>query len=331
MYKEQEHPYKILNKVISSGSIPSVILLYGSERFMIDWAVNALKKALINPVTESLDFSIFNEKESSEGDIIAACETLPFMSERKVVVAKDLDLDLPEYISNIPETTLLILVQEKADKRKGMYKAIEKVGLAYDFGPLDEATLVSWVHKRIANIDRADIIQFANTAGYFDKERGYNLYNFEGDLAKAKALYEGKEVITLDDLLLVSSIEDEVNAFKLLDAAFSNRKGEAMKLLDNIVKKEQASKQMGALLKFHGLLCSQLEIMVEARERKEEGALLDEMGINSYRLKKAIESSAKLSTARLKAALSACYRIEREIKSGRTSARLAMELFIAKI
>jgi len=331
MYKEQEHPYKLISKIIKEKSFPSVILLYGSERFMIDWAVRSFKKALLNPLTESLDFSLFTEKENTKGDIIAAAETIPFMSEKKLVVVKDLDIDLSDYIPKLPQSTLLIIIEEKTDKRKALYKAVEKNGLAYDFTALHEETLVSWVHKRIPNTNKNDILQFANISGYYDKEREYNLYNFENDLVKIKALFGDKKIISLEDMLYISSTEDEVNAFKLLDAAFSNRKGEAMKLLDNIVKKEQPSKQMGAIIKFHGLLCSQLEIMLEARERKENSTPLSEMGINSYRLQKAVEASSKLSTARLRAALSACFRIERDIKSGRMNARLAMELFIAKI
>lgn len=318
MYKTAEHPYKLLKRVIASKDLPAAFLLYGKERFMIDWAIRSLKNAVLNPATESMNCSVFNEKENTKDEVIAACETLPFMSERKVVIVKDLDLDLSDYITDLPNTTLLIIVQETVDKRKSLYKTIEKVGLAYDFTALDEATLVSWVHKRIPNISKQDLLMFATTAGYFDKERSYELYSFENDLSKAKALYEGKEQITYDDMLAISSADLENNAFKLLDAAFSERKSEAMRMLNEY-------KTISDILKFHGLLCSQLEIMLEARENP------NPTGINPYRLKKAVEASKKLTTARLKAALSACYKLESEIKSGRIDARLSLELFIAKI
>lgn len=318
MYKEQEHPYKIINRIIKSGDYPSVILMYGKERFMIEWAYKSFKKALVNPATESLDFTLFYEKETTLDEVIAACETVPFLSEKKIVVVKDLGLDLTDYLNNIPSTTLLIIVEEKADKRKALYKKIEQIGLAYDFTALDEATLVSWAHKRLENISKEDLLRFANDAGYFDKERDYNLFNFENDLKKAAALYEGQASVSYDELKSISSADDENNAFKLLDAAFSDRKSEAMRMLDEF-------KTTSDVLRFHGLLCSQLEIMLEARENP------NLPGVNPYRLKKAIAASERLTTARLKAALSACYKIESEIKSGRIDARLSLELFIAKI
>jgi len=333
--KIEEHPYKLINRVITSGDIPSVILLYGPERFMIEWAWKKLKTAVINPATESMDLSVFNDANASESDIIAACETLPFMSERKVVVAKDIDFgaaeELSEYIKNIPETTLLILIQEKADKRRVLFKEIEKKGLAYDFVPLDEATLASWARKRCAKISKNDLLSFANESGYFDKEREYNLYNLENDLLKANALYSDQESISLEDLEEISSAKEEDNAFKLLDAAFSDKKGVALRLFNNSISAEIPSKQIGVILRFHGLLCSQLEIMLEARQRKEAGKSLSEMKINPYRLNKAVDASARLSTARLKAALAGCYRLETDIKSGKIDPKIGMELFIAKI
>ncbi len=331
MPKTQEHSYKILNRVIKSGELPSVILLYGKERFMVDWAWRSLKKAVIEPAAESLDFTVFDDKDTSEEELIAACETFPLMSKRKMVLVKNFELGQSSYLNALPKSTLLVFALEKIDKRKSFYKSIEKIGLAYDFTPLDEAGLAGWARKRCDKISKPVLLQFASEAGYFDKDRSYGLYDLENDLLKAAALYRDNTDISLEELMFIASAEDENNAFKLLDAAFAEKKGEAMRLLNNSVKAEKASQQMGAVLRFHGLLCSQLEIMLEARQRKEAGKNLSEMGVNPYRLQKAVAASERLTSARLKAALSGCYRIESDIKSGKMPARLALELFIAKI
>ncbi|MBR6025964.1 MAG: hypothetical protein IK069_04320, partial [Firmicutes bacterium] len=173
MYKAKEHPFKTVSKMIKDGSYPSVILLYGKERFLVDWALKAISDSVLNPVTREMDMAVFSEKEDSVSEIIAACETVPFMSEKKVVIIKDIGIDssedFTEYLSNVPETTLILISQEKADKRKAFFKKVEKCGLAYDFGELDEASLVSWVNKRFASkgksIARNDIIRFASDAG----------------------------------------------------------------------------------------------------------------------------------------------------------------------
>lgn len=342
MPQVKEHPFRTVNKMIKSGTYPSVILLYGKERLLVDWALRSIEKAVVNPMTKQLDYSAFSEKEDDVAAIIAACETLPFMSEKKMVVLKDLAPEqiapLADYISDMPDTTLLIIVTDKPDKRKPLYKKTEKIGLCYDFSELDEATLYTWAQKRFAaagkDISRTELLRFANEAGYYNKELNYGLYNFENDIKKALSYYDKKE-ITCEDLLFLSSHDEDSNAFRLLDAAFSGKKDEALSLLDVSIKSEQPSKQQGVILRFHGLLCSQLEIMLEARERREKGQtqaqIAEESGYNAYRLKKAVEASERLTTKRLKAALSGCYRIESDIKQGRMDPRLALEMFIAKI
>ena len=340
MYKEQEHSYKLLNRVIKSEDFPSVMLIYGRERLLIDWAIRSIKRAVINPATESLDFTVPDD-DCSASDVIAACETLPMFSQKKLVLVKDIipasetadqfDSKIAEYISDMPQSTLLLIVRDNIDKRKQLYKKIIQTGLAFDFTPLDIPTLYGWAKKRCQNLEKETLVQFANEAGYFDTKRNYTLYNLDGDLKKAAALYSDKEKINLDDLLFISNAGAELDAFKLLDAAFSNKKSDAFKLLDNLIKAEKPSAWQAVIFQFQGLMCSQLEIMLEARQRIECGASLSDMKVNEYRLKKAIASSERLSTARLKAALAGAYKIESDIKSGRINARLSMELFLAKI
>ena len=141
---------------------------------------------------------------------------------------------------------------------------------------------------------------------------------------KRETLLEAKEEAMKTKNEIEKEVKDRRNEVQRMEKRILSReenldrKSEAMRMLNEY-------ENISDILRFHGLLCSQLEIMVEARENPNIA------GINPYRLKKAIEASSKLSTARLKAALSACYKIENEIKSGRIDARLSLELFIAKI
>ena len=344
MYKSaevKEHAFQAFSKLLKSEQLPVCVLLCGPETLLVDWALDGLKKRIVNPACESLDLVSFSDEDVTEADIIAACETLPLMSERKLVVVKKDPADLPEisdYIAKLPESCVLCFVCDAPDKRKASFKAADKYGRVFDFTSLDEQTLGAWGAKKLSAMGKSassrDIVRFAYDAGYFDKERNYGLYNLENDLKKAAALYDGAQ-ISFEQLSEISSGQSETAVFKLLDCAFSNRKGEALQLLNNTVKAEMPSKQISAILRFHGLLCSQLEIMVEARERREagqdKGTVKSEMGINPYRLDKALAASERQSLKRLKAALAEAYKIEEDIKSGKLAAKLAMELFIAKL
>jgi len=205
--KNEEHAFKTFGKMTSAakngGPLPTVLLLCGKEDFLVDWACNEIKKLVVEPAVAELDCSVFSEDGCTAGDIIAACETLPIMSQKKLVIVESMDIlsaakpsdmsaadvqELTDYIPQLPDSCLLMFVSPRADKRKALCKAVSKAGLIYDFKPLDDNSVVSWMQKRLAAAGRSaskgDMLRFAKGNGYGDPERSYTLYNLENDLKK---------------------------------------------------------------------------------------------------------------------------------------------------
>ena len=344
-----EHPFRTIVKLMDSDALPRVLLCHGHEEFLVNWAEKYVKSKLIEPASEVLDYSVFSE-DLDPYSIIAACETLPVLSKRKLVVVRGTDIFtqqpkdmkaegvqvLADYLSSVPDTTLLLFTADKVNKTKALYKNALKTGVVYDFCPLDRTTLAGWIAKQLQslgkNASRDDILQYADRCGYLEKESGYTLYHVKNDVAKAAAFADG-QTVTAKDFEVCMQGEEETDAFAILDAAFSGQKGRALTILHNSVDAEQASKQDGVVLRFLGLLCSQLEIMVEARERGgrdgDPYGVASEMGANPYRIKKAMQASYKKKYSELKESLAAAYDIEKNYKSGQIDAYLALELFIA--
>lgn len=344
-----EHPFRTIVKLMDSGLYPKVLLLHGHEDFLVSWAAKFVRDKLVEPAAEVIDFTVFSE-ELDPYAIIAACETLPLMSQRKVVLVDHTDIFtqqpkdmaaadvqvLADYLPDIPDTTLLVFTCEKANKTKALYKACAKNGIVYDFCPLDKPTLTGWIGKQLQGlgkkVEKGDVLGYIDLCGYCDKDSGYTLFNIRNDLSKAAA-YSSGDWVTLEDLKICMQGEEDTDAFALLDAAFSGSKDRAMTILHARVNQEQASKRDGVVLSFLGLLCAQLEIMVEARERMAEGASEAEvaaaMGANPYRISKALGASRGRTLPQLKTSLAGAYDIEKDFKSGNMDAYLAVELFIA--
>ena len=352
-----EHPSKTIVKMVQaaeqSGIWPKVMLLCGKETFLADWAKGYIRDKVVSPAASVLDCSVFSESGLDPYEIIAACETVPMMSERKLVIVENCDIftaqspkdmnaegaaELAAYIPQLPDTTLLLFTSGKPNKTKAIYKAVEKHGIIYDFTPLDDATLSGWMAKRLRAAGKAasprDLITFAKSCGYGDSERSYTLHNLENDLKKAIAGTD-KAVLSLDDLMESAAGQAETNAFRLLDSAFSGRKNEAFSILNATIDMQQPSKEQGTILSFLGLLCSQLEIMTEARERLDEGQSMfqvqTEMGTNEYRLRKALSACGRKTTAQLKESLFKAYQTEKDITGGAMEIRLSLELCIAEL
>ena len=347
----REHPFRTLVKLVGAGQYPSVMLLHGHEDFLVNWAADYLREKMINHAVQALDYSVFYE-EMQLDDIIAACETLPVFSPKRLVYLKNTDIlssnpqdmgsaeleRMLEYMDDIPESCMLLMSCENPNRNGRLYRRILKTGIAYDFTPLDRSTLASWIANQLKSMDRtaapSAIMQYIDACGYCGRDSEYTLYNVKNDLAKAAAFAEKKE-IGVDDFLSCMQGDEEKNAFAILDAAFSGKKSTALSILHSSVSAEPASKSDGAVLSFLGLLCSQLEVMLEAEERgglrAGEGVLAKSMGQNPYRIKKALEASRGRSVEELRRILSEAYSIEQDYKAGRLEAYTGLELFIAAL
>ncbi len=345
--KNEEHAFQTIQKQLKGDALPRVMFFFGKEQYLIDWAVGAIVKKYINPATAALEYSKLNGPDVTWGELHNSCETLPMFSERRVVLVTDFppmsggksrnvsendEKELADYLKNLPETTLLIFTGESADKRKKLYKAVSDVGGAYEFGPLTRALLTGTIEKRLAQAGKrarsAAISAFIDHTGYFDKETDYTMFNVENDLKKAIAHASGEEVTTEDFLGIVAGNID-TDVFAMMDALSRGNKPEAFIRLHNILDSGES------VYKLLALICSQFEIMLSAKEMREEGhpvsAIQKTLGVHEFRLKKALQFAEPYSVERLKTILRNAYQVDKNIKTGLLDQTLALEMFVAEI
>lgn len=352
-FQQKEHAFQTIGKDLKSGNIPNVLLLCGSEQYLVHWAVDQLTKKYINETCATLDFTRIEAENASIDKIKESCETLSMLSERRVVLLPEFppatgeslkgfssgdEEALISYFSDLPSTCLLIITgkaPDKKERKKGKNKlqtAVSKEGKVYDFGPLSGGQLKSFIAKRFRTSGKtcrdSVIDMLIADSGYGNKEIEYNLYNLENDIKKIIAHSDGQE-ITSSDVALTISTNLETNIFAMLDAISRNRKDEAYRLLHNLLSDGEG------VYKLLALISSQLELILEVKEMLEEGLSLGKMqkalGIHEFRVKKAMGASEQYSVKRLKQILSKAYSVDGNIKTGLLDQNLALELFIAEI
>ena len=369
MKRNEEHAFIRIGKDIKSGKMPGIILLYGKEEFLVNFYGENLIRSYVNKATEALDLVRL------EGDVITPqavaenLETMPLMSERKVVYVPNLydskgrlpkpladssasTEQLAEYIKNLSGEGMLLLItfarqnddRNEAEIRRGpIYKAIEeaeKAGRAaiYDLEMLDPARLNSFIEKRFkasGKTYRPGIVNLvARQSGYLNKNIDYGLFDLENDLRKIIAHCGDNEEITQADVDKVITTNPENDVFAMLDAIGLNRKDEAFRLLHNLIQDGSSPFQLLALI------TAQLELMIRTCELKYEGYGLNEIQqilkksphkIHEYRTKKALEAGNRIGVKKLKSILSSAYEVELNVKTGLMPGDLALEYFIAGI
>ena len=101
--------------------------------------------------------------------IIDASETIPFMSDKRLLIIKDSGLfksgrkndseRIAEMIENLPDSTCVVFSEEEADKRLRLFKAVVKCGMRLYALHLREMSCISGLkscwHKNKIKMDRA--------------------------------------------------------------------------------------------------------------------------------------------------------------------------------
>lgn len=349
---ERAHAFVRLEADIRNNRIPHVVLLHGQESFLVDWARDRLLSVYLEEAVRAMDLTVFEEQTFSVAEIHAACETVPLVSPRRVVLleepaplwkqgARSVSEEaraFAGYLEDLPQTLLLIIVShedEEARREKGrtaLYKAVEENGTVYEFTPLAQPDLVKFVQKRFRAVGKdvpgSLIRRLIAQSGYLDKDVDYTLYHLENDIRKI-LFHAGDSDVTEEDIELCLSATLEQGVFQLLDAIAANRKGEALHRLHDLLRGGDHPMRIGALL------VGQLEIMLMGAEMRSEGAGLTEtakaLKVNEYRLKKAMQAAGHYDEKTLRRILYEALCIEGEIKTGHMSDEMALEMFIAGI
>ncbi len=362
-YKGIEDGYNLLKNDIKSGQVPSVILLCGDERYLVQWFVNTIIKRFVNEATAALDFTRLDEKKFGLSNIVEACDTVSMLSEKRVVLVEDFfyaegvkkkkkdeknddepaagfDSDeemnaLCDYLPTVPESTILIFTCGIPDSRSKFVKAVESTGKIYAMKKLKGADLRRFIEKRLKNAGKAarpeiydEIIRLS---GYADKDSSYTLLNLENDINKVIALSKTENISSADVASAISG-NRENDVFKMLDAITTGRKDDAYRLMFNSLASDTGE---GGTFGILALIIRNLEMILFVKEMRSEGMNLKECQANisahPYQVEKAWGFSDNFNVKQLKAMCKTAYEIDGNVKKGLISDTLALEMFIANV
>lgn len=126
-------------QALKAGKVSGAYLFEGVEENIKSVTLDALRKAVLADGLAELNESVM--ENPSAGEIIAACETLPFASDKRLVVVRELngttgrseaEERLVSYIPKVPDSCVLVIyVRGKADGRKKLYSAVKKRAASY--------------------------------------------------------------------------------------------------------------------------------------------------------------------------------------------------------
>ena len=239
-----------LEKELKSGKLNSLYLLYGEELFLLE---NNLKKikTLFGERVKGINYILIDEQNVDE--IISDIETPSFGYEKKLIITRNSGLlkkeakrkqantsnikeklayYINENINIINQSVVLVFVEEEADSKNTLYKAIDKNGIVckFDFQkPIQ-------IEQRIKSICNAYKVQIdSNTLRYFIECCGTNMQDLINEIRKLIEYAGENGTIKKEDIDILSVKKLESVIFDLTDNLGKRDITGALQVLNNLI------------------------------------------------------------------------------------------------
>lgn len=239
-----------LEKELKSGKLNNLYLLYGEELFLLETNLKKIKK-LFGECIKGINYITIDE--DNVNGLISDIETPAFGYEKKLIIARNTGLlkkegkrksaeltklkeKVNDYISEniniINESTVLVFVEEEADKKQKLYGTIEKLGTVCQFEFLKPIQ----IEKRIKAICDAYKVNITpQTLRYFMECVGTNMQDVINEIRKLIEYAGANGTIEKEDIdkLTIKKLESVI--FDLTDNLGKKDLSKALEVLKNLI------------------------------------------------------------------------------------------------
>ena len=217
----------------------NAFLIYGPENFYKDKILSKIENHFTDETSRDFDHITFYGDECSGTEIVEQLESLPFLAETKVVVIKNYDKMIAQkadliatYLQNQMQTSILIIVAEKIDKRKSAGKLISQHCLNIECKqPYNSSELVRWLRDaqraRKFTMENSAVNLFANSI-----ETNYFVANNE--LEKLLIYTKNARNITVEDVENVIGKTKTNTVFELQNSLGQKNLKKALTIIENM-------------------------------------------------------------------------------------------------
>lgn len=315
---------------IKNQNYRKTYLFYGTESYLKRQYRDRICSAL-TPDGDTMNFSRFQGKGVNEGEIIDLAETMPFFADRRTILLEDTGFfknkadKLADYMAELPDHLCMIFVESEVDKRSRMYKAVQKAGRVVEFATQDGDTLTRWV---LGMLKRENKRITKNDIEVFFTKTGNDMGNIEREMEKLLCYTMGRDVITAEDIEEVCTTQVTNHIFEMVRAVTSRQQRKALDLYYDLLSLKEPP------MKILALIAREFNMMMQVKTLNGEGCdvrtIASRTGLRDFAVKKYLPLIRQYSLPQLKEALTDCTSTETDVKTGRLSDALSVELLIIK-
>lgn len=338
--------FKTFDQDIKMG-LKKTYLFFGHEKYLIEQYLDKMIEKYVDPGYKDFNLIIVDGEKSTLDEILDTCETMPFFSESKIVIVKNIqyfrskknnlskaeEQRLLDYFDNPSETTNLFMISNTpVDLRKKITKSVKKVGGLIEFSRLDSSIFSKWMHKKINNLDKIingnELRHLVDRMAYLDKNTSKNLLDVDNEIQMiCSSLGERKE-ISIEDIDKYVKKPLAANIFDLVDAVGQKKVDKALKTMNKLLNDGEPIQII------FSMICRQFRLLKKIKMLASEGynqsSIAKLIGVHPYSVKTIMRQISAFDEKTLSLILEKCSDLDYKSKSTSIDFRLGVETLIVE-
>lgn len=295
------------------------------EPVLADRAVDRIVRTHVDPSLKDLCFTTYYADEADPAEIAMEARTLPFLAERRVILVRGAEAfesesackPLLAYLESPNDSTILLFVASRVDKRTKFYKACEATGRIIECPELREQEVSLWVQAEAQA--RGKTLE-PGAVRELVARTGTRLSDVNNAIDLVCAYAGGAGMVTQNDVAAACADVAEEEIWALTDAIAASDPGRALTALRAIL--ELGKSEFEIMGSINWLLKSAYVVAGDAPAKAQ---------VKEYTARRVRPLAAKLGTEKLRDAFALCMDTELLLRTTGVDRALALEMLVVKL
>lgn len=329
----------------------AIHILYGNDEFSLHEFLSSMRERVNPPDLRDSNITVFDGTKVSLDQLVANCNSVPFLAEKRMVIVEGLltlfearvpsrarnrvtDSKKPtlgqweglsEYLSGIPPTTELVLVDGPLSNSNLLLVVLRQLAKIQIFRRPTGRNLNQWIHHRAMTF-QVDVEPMAVNA--LAAAIGNNLRVIDLELKKLSLYRWGHSIRHQDVQDLVAPVK-EANIFAAVDAVLERNERTSYELIHQLVEEGRSPASIIAMVS------RQVRLLLLAKDLKAQGVRDTEIGrrlsLTDYPMRKILEQGRKITIERLAVMHRQLLEADLTMKTSGADELLVLDILIAEL
>jgi DNA polymerase III delta subunit len=240
--------YRKIFKDVSPRDIVSLYLLHGPENYIMEKMAEKIASTIVPDDLKAFNYAVAYGSELKVDDFLATASSFPFLSDRRVLVLRELEKvrggwkRLIAYCENPVPSSVIIFLYNPFDEGRGRAReskdfeklkaAVGRAGKTIAFERLTDADVRTWVAQEAKH---SHVELEAEAAEALVRSVGDDLFDLKNEIVKLSILYGDRPVRVADLAAVIGSYR--LNAIRdLVESIEPGHEARALEILHRIVR-----------------------------------------------------------------------------------------------